>query len=317
MTDTLASEGELASVCEGPEHCGAGSPVEERAPLRRPPNTGARLWGRVRSKILRQKMDAETVQSKNWQMDVIEMNGIKVEFSMKFTGRDLTLKRTPSKKQSGVFGVKISVVTKRECSKVPFVIRQCIEEVEKRGIEEVGIYRISGVATDIQTLKAVFNTNGAKDFPVQLSDVDVNAVAGTLKLYFRELPEALLTDRLYLPFLEGIALSDPVAKESCMMHLLCSLPDPNLFTFLTLLEHLRRVAEKEPVNKMSLLNLATIFGPTLLRPSEESRRGHIALLSDLWSHDVMAQVQVLLYYLQCPSVSFSELKRSALYSSDG
>ncbi len=31
---------------------------------------------------------------------------------MKFTSRDLSLKRTPSKKQSGVFGVKISVVTK-------------------------------------------------------------------------------------------------------------------------------------------------------------------------------------------------------------
>lgn len=94
------------------------------------------------------QLDPQTVQSKNWHMDVIEMNGvliyfslnilillhycltqsflwlmcdlshylisfqIKVEFSMKFTSRDLSLKRTPSKKQSGVFGVKISVVTK-------------------------------------------------------------------------------------------------------------------------------------------------------------------------------------------------------------
>lgn len=39
-------------------------------------------------------------------------NQIKVEFSMKFTSRDMSLKRTPSKKQTGVFGVKISVVTK-------------------------------------------------------------------------------------------------------------------------------------------------------------------------------------------------------------
>lgn len=36
------------------------------------------------------------------------------------------------------------------------------------------------------------------------------------------------------------ALSDPAAKENCMMHLLRSLPDPNLMTFLTLLEHLKR-----------------------------------------------------------------------------
>uniref|UniRef100_A0A3P9ALL4 Active breakpoint cluster region-related protein n=1 Tax=Esox lucius TaxID=8010 RepID=A0A3P9ALL4_ESOLU len=261
------------------------------------------------------QLDPQTLESKNWHMDVIEMNGIKVEFSMKFTSRDLSLKRTPSKKQSGVFGVKISVVTKRERSKVPYIVRQCIEEVEKRGIDEVGIYRISGVATDIQALKAAFDTN-TKDILVMLSDMDINAIAGTLKLYFRELPEPLLTDRLYPAFMEGIALSDPAAKENCMMHLLRSLPDPNLITFLTLLEHLKRVADKEPINKMSLHNLGTVFGPTLLRPSEsEVTKGHITLASDIWSHDVMAQVQVLLYYLQHPPISFAELKRNTLYFS--
>lgn len=36
------------------------------------------------------------------------------------------------------------------------------------------------------------------------------------------------------------ALSDPAAKENCMMHLLRSLPEPNIMTFLTLLDHLKR-----------------------------------------------------------------------------
>ncbi|EHH57555.1 Active breakpoint cluster region-related protein, partial [Macaca fascicularis] len=258
------------------------------------------------------QLDPQTVETKNWHTDVIEMNGIKVEFSMKFTSRDMSLKRTPSKKQTGVFGVKISVV--RERSKVPYIVRQCVEEVEKRGIEEVGIYRISGVATDIQALKAVFDANN-KDILLMLSDMDINAIAGTLKLYFRELPEPLLTDRLYPAFMEGIALSDPAAKENCMMHLLRSLPDPNLITFLFLLEHLKRVAEKEPINKMSLHNLATVFGPTLLRPSEVESKAHVTSAADIWSHDVMAQVQVLLYYLQHPPISFAELKRNTLYFS--
>lgn len=48
---------------------------------------------------------------------------------------------------------------RRERSKVPYIVRQCIEEVEKRGIDEVGIYRISGVATDIQALKTAFDTS--------------------------------------------------------------------------------------------------------------------------------------------------------------
>lgn len=34
-----------------------------------------------------------------------------------------------------------------------------MEEIERRGMEEVGIYRVSGVATDIQALKAAFDVS--------------------------------------------------------------------------------------------------------------------------------------------------------------
>lgn len=40
---------------------------------------------------------------------------------------------------------------------MPYIVRQCVEEIERRGMEEVGIYRVSGVATDIQALKAAFD----------------------------------------------------------------------------------------------------------------------------------------------------------------
>ena len=42
---------------------------------------------------------------------------------------------------------------------MPYIVRQCLEEIERRGMEEVGIYRVSGVATDIQNLKAAFDTS--------------------------------------------------------------------------------------------------------------------------------------------------------------
>lgn len=47
-----------------------------------------------------------------------------------------------------------------------------------------------------------------------LSDMDINAIAGTLKLYFRELPEPLLTDRLYPAFMEGIGEVSGVLRVS-------------------------------------------------------------------------------------------------------
>lgn len=55
--------------------------------------------------------------------------------------------------------VSVRVFTRRERSKVPLIVRQCVEEIERRGMEEVGIYRVSGVATDIQALKAAFDSS--------------------------------------------------------------------------------------------------------------------------------------------------------------
>uniref|UniRef100_A0AAY4AZ63 Breakpoint cluster region protein n=1 Tax=Denticeps clupeoides TaxID=299321 RepID=A0AAY4AZ63_9TELE len=261
------------------------------------------------------QLDPQTLQGKDWQRTVITMNGvsvkalviyffivvqIEVKLSMKFTSREFSLKRMPSRKQSGVFGVKIGVVTKREHSKVPLIVRQCVEEIERRGMEEVGIYRVSGVATDIQTLKAAFDANN-KDVSVIMSEMDVNAIAGTLKLYFRELPEPLFTDELYPNFTGGIALSDSVAKESCMLNLLLSLPEPNLLTFLFLLDHLKRVAENEMSNKMSFHNLATVFGP---HPPAQSSAAPL-------------NVQVLLYFLQLETIPTPDSKRqSILFSTE-
>uniref|UniRef100_A0A3Q1H7C6 BCR activator of RhoGEF and GTPase n=1 Tax=Acanthochromis polyacanthus TaxID=80966 RepID=A0A3Q1H7C6_9TELE len=266
-------------------------------------------------------LDPQTLQGKDWQRTVIPMNGIEVKLSMKFTSREFSLKRMPSRKPMGVFGVKISTVTKRERSKVPYIVRQCLEEIERRGMEEVGIYRVSGVATDIQALKTAFDTNN-KDVSVMMSEMDVNAIAGTLKLYFRELPEPLFTDELYPNFAGGITLSDSVAKESCMLNLLLSLPEPNLVTFLFLLDHLKRVAEKESINKMSLHNLATVFGPTLLRPAEKDSKipanpTQPISMGDSWSLEVMAQVQVLLYFLQLETIPTPDSKRqSILFSTE-
>ncbi|XP_077600474.1 breakpoint cluster region protein-like isoform X2 [Stigmatopora nigra] len=316
--------GRMSECCPVEESvCQIVSGLEEEVDMApgKPASTGSRLWDRVCSSLLRPKLDPQNLQNKDWQRTVLATNGVEVKLSMKFTSREFSLKRMPSRKQSGVFGVKINTVTKRERSKVPLIVRQCVEEIERRGMDEVGIYRVSGVATEIQALKGAFNMNN-KDVSVMMRDMDVNAIAGTLKLYFRELPEPLFTDELYPNFSGGIALSDSVAKESCMLNLLLSLPEPNLVTFLFLLDHLKRVSDNESCNKMSLHNLATVFGPTLLRPSEKDSKITVnssqpISMNDSWSLEVMAQVQVLLYFLQLESIPTPDSKRqSLLFSSE-
>lgn len=44
---------------------------------------------------------------------------------------------------------------------------------------------------------------GARGTVALLKECDINVVTGLLKLYLRELPEALFTDKLYASLIEG------------------------------------------------------------------------------------------------------------------
>lgn len=56
-------------------------------------------------------------------------------------------------------------------------------------------------------------------------------------------------------------------------------------------EFLLRVSEKQDTNKMSLMNLATVFGPSLLRPPVAGL-GHDAIPADI-SQEVVVQVRFI------------------------
>lgn len=48
------------------------------------------------------------------------------------------------------------------------MVRCCVEEVERRGMDEVGIYRVSGGTLAISTLKDVFNSSKAANSALAL-----------------------------------------------------------------------------------------------------------------------------------------------------
>ena len=48
---------------------------------------------------------------------------------------------------------------RREKRDIPFIISACIREVERRGMSEVGVYRVSGSASDLTKLKKSFETS--------------------------------------------------------------------------------------------------------------------------------------------------------------
>ena len=71
-------------------------------------------------------------------------------------------------------------------------------------------------------------------------------------------------------FNEKLDLKNPEEKEMKMTSLLAKLVEPNHSTVIKLIEHLVLVNHFEEDNKMSLNNLATVFGPTMLRTNSSS-----------------------------------------------
>lgn len=104
----------------------------------------------------------------------------------------------------GAFGQSIQTVSKKEKSEVPYLIVGCIREVERRGMKEIGIYRVSGLTSDIQKLKKAFENNPYEAEHL-LKEIDIHAVTGLLKMYLRELPEALFTNALYKKFFDAFS----------------------------------------------------------------------------------------------------------------
>ncbi|XP_008299381.1 breakpoint cluster region protein [Stegastes partitus] len=240
------------------------------------------------------KLKPETL-NKRWRRQTLHLGQVEVNLSLKYSPHPLEPPSSTAQ-QPPVFCVSIQSVAQQEGVFVPHVVRCCVAEVESRGMAEVGIYRISGTGSDINMLKAAFNSN-LREAVSRLRSTDVNAVSGVLKLYFRELPEPLIPTELFQSLARTLDIQDLNSRLVSMLSLLQSCPDANRNTFLYLLHHLQRVSEKQDVNKMSLLNLATVFGPSLIRPPVAGL-GYDGPTVDI-SQEVVIQVQVVYSYLQC------------------
>uniref|UniRef100_A0A182XYA9 Uncharacterized protein n=1 Tax=Anopheles stephensi TaxID=30069 RepID=A0A182XYA9_ANOST len=217
---------------------------------------------------------------------------------IRFVPGEVTLRRVPTSKPGALFGAKLQQVIKREKRDIPFIVSACVREVERRGMTEVGIYRVSGSASDVAKLKKSFETN-AYEAEQLLKEVDIHSVTGILKSYLRDLPEALFTDQYYPKFFDAFNRHSNLSEGTRiheLQRIFAELPQPNKATINLLLDHLMRVHQQEIENKMSLHNLAMVFGPTLLRPGPSATKQKDLLESS--TADVMTQAGILYSFLQ-------------------
>jgi hypothetical protein len=170
---------------------------------------------------------------------------------------------------------------------VPKIIRICIEEIDKRGLETEGIYRVSGRHALVQAVSNIIQELRKLTFKQLQHEIerdeasfhfypkdDVYAVASLLKLYLRELPEPVFKFSLQDRIQHTEDRDEHIANNFMLLRSkMRRLPPVHQATLKAIFEHLARIASRSDKNKMDPKNLAIVFGSVIFGEDEIPKDG--------------------------------------------
>lgn len=168
------------------------------------------------------------------------------------------------------------------------IIRKCIQAVETRGINEQGLYRIVGVNSRVQKLLSMLmDPKIATETEAEIStEWEIKTITSALKTYLRMLPGPLMTYQFQRSFIKAAKLESQetrIKEIHCLIH---RLPEKNRQMLNMLMKHLANVAANHKQNLMTVANLGVVFGPTLLRPQEET----VAAIMDIKFQNIVVEI---------------------------
>ncbi|XP_053309840.1 rho GTPase-activating protein 23 isoform X2 [Spea bombifrons] len=167
-----------------------------------------------------------------------------------------------------------------ENMRVPLIVELCCTLVEQKGLEYMGIYRVPGNNAVVSSLQDQLN-KGLSETNIQDQRwQDLNVISSLLKSFFRKLPEPLFTDDKYNDFIEANRLEDSRERLKTLRKLIRELPSYYYETLRFLVRHLKTIADHSEKNKMEPRNLALVFGPTLVRTSEDNMTDMVTHMPD-------------------------------------
>lgn len=177
-----------------------------------------------------------------------------------------------SNDQAPLFSTTLQKRATYEGTEVPLIVTKCLAEVEMRGLDTEGIYRISGGNSAIVAIENAFSSLHPED---QLSldkleeclSGDINAVTSALKRYLRKLPDPIIPYALYDDFI-SISTDIPPNKKDrrigeMRIRVIDRLPPANRQTVFLLCQHLTLIDSYSQINRMGFKNLSVVFAPTL------------------------------------------------------
>ncbi|XP_070987010.1 rho GTPase-activating protein 42 isoform X1 [Oncorhynchus clarkii lewisi] len=168
-------------------------------------------------------------------------------------------------------------------------VRKCIDLVEVRGINTLGLYRIGGVNSKVQKLMTtVFATKAPVDMNLDPDTWDNKTITSGLKNYLRCLSEPLLTFKLHKDFIMAVKCEDQNYRVRAVHALVHKLPERNKEMMELLIKHLVTVSTHSQFNLMTVSNLGVIFGPTLMRSQEET----VAAMMNIKFQNIVVEILI-------------------------
>ncbi|XP_001376551.3 stAR-related lipid transfer protein 8 isoform X2 [Monodelphis domestica] len=167
--------------------------------------------------------------------------------------------KTPSYQGKSVFGVPLLIHMQRTGQPLPQSIQQAMRYLRSQCLDQVGIFRKSGVKSRIQTLRQM---NEASPEHVVYEGQSAYDVADLLKQYFRDLPEPIFTSKLTTTFLRLYQFVPKDQQLSAAQAAVVLLPDENREVLQTLLYFLSDIAAAQE-NQMTAGNLAVCLAPSI------------------------------------------------------
>ncbi|XP_077483243.1 ral interacting protein isoform X1 [Amblyomma americanum] len=172
-------------------------------------------------------------------------------------------KKKAEKAEDPIFGVPLLTALEKNPSddgiELPAIVRECLDYIEEHGLMCEGIYRMSGVKSTVQQLRAAYNRHE----PVCLSEHGPQVVASLLKQFLRELPDPVLTSELGPKFEEAAAIKDETRRVETIQKLIEQLPTPNRLLLSWVFVHMTNVIRMEKHNKMNLQNVSIVLSPSM------------------------------------------------------
>jgi len=168
-----------------------------------------------------------------------------------------------------LFGSELEARAHYEGKSIPYVVSRCIQEVEARGMDFVGIYRKSGGASSMRQIQEAFEKGEELDIG---DSVDICGVTSVLKQYFRKLPTPIITPAIYDEFLKTTSTFFSLPRQRAFVNSITEVLDvekriqeiKRIMLQLSMVHqdvlgyvifHLRKVAEKESKNLVCLVSL--------------------------------------------------------------